>query len=359
MWSTLPFGLFYLFPALTLAAVLRGGFWAWALPCLAFLILPLLDLVWDRLNPSRAEKLRVSPVGKWVAEALLHAFVPTQLLILAYIIWRLPNFITVNGLYSSDALGLTLSVGILTGGIGITLAHELVHRRESFSQWSGLVLLSSVLYGHFAVEHVLGHHTHVGTNGDAASARRGENLWRFVIRSVVMGFVSAWKIERQRLGRVERTNPKQAKWWSNRLLHAGLLSVLFFTLSILGGGALGGLFFVLQSFIAIFLLEAINYVEHYGLSRRTLENGKPEPVQVWHSWDSHSRLSSWILIHLTRHADHHKYPARPFYNLEGSKLSPLLPASYPACVILATVPPVWYRLIHPILDQLKFPGSQA
>lgn len=359
MRSVLPFGLFYLFPALTLAAVLRGSIWAWALPCLAFLILPLLDLIWDKLSPSRAVKLIVSPGGKWVAETLLHAFVPTQLFILAYTISELPNFVAIHGLYSSSAIGLTLSVGILTGGIGITLAHELVHRRESLSQWGGLMLLSSVLYGHFAVEHVLGHHTHVGTNGDAASARRGENLWRFVIRSVAMGLVSAWKIERQRLERAARMNPQQAKWWSNRLLHAGLLSILFFTFSILVSGVLGAAFFVLQSLIAIFLLEAINYIEHYGLMRKTLDNGKPEPVQVWHSWDSHSRLSSWILIHLTRHADHHKYPARPFYNLEGSSLSPLLPASYPACVILATVPPIWYRVIHPILDQLKFPGSQT
>ena len=353
MWSVLPFGLLYLFPLGAFWAVTRGGNWCWFLPLLAFLVMPFLDLVWDRVSPSEAKRLEVSRLGEWLSDFLLLAFVPTQLLILALAVFEIPSRIANHGAFSAEVVGLTLSMGILTGGIGITLAHELVHRRERVSQWGGLLLLSSVLYGHFAVEHVLGHHTHVGTKGDPASARRGESLWFFVVRSIVMGVVSAWKIEKQRLERAGRAEKWQGGLHAHRMFQTWLLSALFLWAAFWISGAAGVLFVLAQAAIAVFLLEAINYVEHYGLSRRILENGKPEPVQLWHSWDSHSRISSWVLIHLSRHADHHKYPARPFYKLEGSQQSPLLPASYPACVLLATLPPIWYRIMHTRLDRFS------
>lgn len=362
MWSVLPFALFYLFPLGAFLAVSLAGAWVWLLPFLAFLVMPTLDLFWDRIVPSGAKRLEVSRLGEWLSDFFLLAFVPTQLLVLASGVFEIPSRVANHGVLSLDVVGLTLSMGILTGGIGITLAHELVHRRENFSQFSGVLLLSSVLYGHFAVEHVLGHHSHVATKADPASARRGESLWFFVVRSILMGVVSAWKIERQRLERASARGELRfvswighgmGRWLHNRLLYSSLLSVLFLCASYWVSGIAGLLFFVAQAAVAVFLLEAINYVEHYGLSRRILENGKPEPVQLWHSWDSHSRISSWVLIHLSRHADHHKYPARPFYKLEGSQSSPLLPASYPACVLLATLPPIWYRIIHKRLDHFS------
>lgn len=360
MWSVLPFGLLYLFPLGAYWAITRGGAWCWFLPLMAFLFMPALDFFWDRLSPSDGKRLEVSRLGEWLSDFFLMAFVPTQLLVLALAIFEIPSRVANHGALSWDVLGLTLSLGILTGGIGITLAHELVHRREKLWQWGGLVLLSSVFYGHFAIEHVLGHHTHVGTKGDPASARRGENLWFFVVRSVVMGWVSAWKIERQRLERVavragKPTGLQLGSWLQHRMFQTSLLSALFLWASFWVSGVAGAMLLVAQAAIAVFLLEAINYVEHYGLTRKLLDNGKPEPVQLWHSWDSHSRISSWVLIHLSRHADHHKYPARPFYKLEGSQASPLLPASYPACVLLATLPPIWYRIMHARLDRFSQP----
>jgi alkane 1-monooxygenase len=360
MATVLPFGLLYVFAGFPVLAMSHGGMWFWSSPLFAFLLMPLLDGIWDYLSPASGEKLAVSSGGKILFELLLHLFVPIQVFILGWAVIELPDLVALYGGLSAEVVGLTLSVGILTGGIGITLAHELVHRREKSSLWGGLLLLSSVLYGHFAVEHVLGHHSHVGTENDGATARRGESLWRFVVRSIWMGVVSAWRIEHQRLKRAARNNGQYANWYrpflNNRVIQTCGVSALFLLAAYSISGGAGCLFFFCQSIIAIFLLESINYIEHYGLSRKILENGKPEPVQAWHSWDSHSRISSWVLIHLTRHADHHKHPARPFYGLEGSRLSPLLPASYPACVILATVPYVWYRVMHPKLDQLQQTG---
>jgi alkane 1-monooxygenase len=329
-----PFFLLFIFPILAFTALELGGIWLWATPALAFVLLPILDF----LIGENGERIKATEAGVRFANLIFWIYVPVQMFVLVFAVSR------------ASTLPLAMSVvtvGTLTGAIGITLAHELVHRREKSLGALGMILLASVCYGHFAIEHVLGHHSHVATLQDPASARRGENVYRFVLRSIFGSLKSAWKIEAVRLARL------QLNVWSpsNRLLRTWSLSVVFAISSFVIGSFLGLCFFVLQSAIAISLLELINYVEHYGLSRRTLENGKPEPVQLWHSWDSHSRLSGWFLIHLSRHADHHKYPARPFTKLEGSLQSPLLPVGYPASVLLATLPPLWYLVMHPRLDR--------
>ncbi len=328
-----------------------GGIYLLLAPAFAFVVMPAADYLMDKVKRPEALRLSVSSSGEVLADALLHSYVVLQLALLAAGIMSIPDVLEQRGWL--EVFGLVLTFGIMTGGIGITIAHELVHRREAFSYWSGVVLLCSVFYGHFAIEHVLGHHSHVGTRQDPATARRGENVWFFALRSVFMGIKSANVIEKLRLSRAGLT------WWSssNRIFKIWAISAFFAALTGLIGGWAGLLFFVLQAVVAVLLLELINYVEHYGLERKILENGKPEPVQLWHSWDSHSRISGWILIHLSRHADHHKYPARPFTKLEGSKSSPLLPASYPACVLLATVPPLWYRVMNRRLD--NFEGNRS
>jgi len=351
MTAVFPFFLLLLFPISAALSLRFGGLWLFQAPALAFVVMPAIDFLMDKVKRPEALRLSVSANGEKLANALLHSYVILQLFLIAVGIVRVPEILEQRGWF--EVFGLVLTFGIMTGGIGITIAHELVHRRESFSYWSGVVLLCSVCYGHFAIEHVLGHHSHVGTRQDPATARRGENVWFFAIRSVGMGILSANAIEKLRLSRAAKT------WWSssNRIFQIWAIILFFAALAGIVSGWLGVLFFVLQAVVAVLLLELINYVEHYGLERKILENGKPEPVQLWHSWDSHSLLSGWILIHLSRHADHHKYPARPFTKLEGSKSSPLLPASYPACVLLATVPPLWYLVMDRRLD--NFEGSRS
>lgn len=351
MIAVFPFFLLLVFPLSAILSLQFGGLWLLLAPTFAFVVMPVLDLILDRYSRPEAIRLSVSPSGEILANALLHSYMILQVVLIAIAIISVPELLAQRGWI--ELAGLVLTFGIMSGGIGITIAHELVHRRESWSYWSGIILLCSVFYGHFAIEHVLGHHSHVGTKQDPATARRGENAWRFAVRSVYMGIFSANAIERLRLSRLGQS------WWStsNRLFKIWALTLVFAVAATSISGWLGLLFFALQAVVAVLLLELINYVEHYGLERKILANGKPEPVQLWHSWDSHSRLSGWILIHLSRHADHHKYPARPFTKLEGSKSSPLLPASYPACVLLATVPPLWYRVIHRRLD--NFEGSRT
>lgn len=56
---------------------------------------------------------------------------------------------------------------------------------------------------------------------------------------------------------------------------------------------------------AIIYLEAINYIEHYGLSRKQLPNGEYEKVTILHSWNSPHRFTNYLLFKLQRHSDHH------------------------------------------------------
>jgi len=106
--------------------------------------------------------------------------------------------------------------------------------------------------------------------------------------------------------------------------------------------------FVTQSILAFSLLEVVNYVEHYGLERR-FDGTRYERVQRTHSWDSPRRLTNYLLINLQRHADHHAAPMKSYGQLELSEEAPQLPGGYASMVLLALVPPLWFRRIDPLL----------
>src|SRR5215467_12415244 len=102
-------------------------------------------------------------------------------------------------LSQAQTLGVMLSVGFVTGAQGITFAHELGHARSKFDQLLSKVLLTAVCYGHSFIEHNRGHHVRVATPEDPASARFGESFYAFYLRTLAGGWVSAWKLEAERL----------------------------------------------------------------------------------------------------------------------------------------------------------------
>jgi alkane 1-monooxygenase len=147
-------------------------------------------------------------------------------------------------------------------------------------------------------------------------------------------------LARRRLPAWHRTNP----FWRYAALQGAML---LFALAL--GGWLGLVLFLVQAFTAIWQLELVNYVEHYGLTRRHLGEGKYEPVRPHHSWNSARKASNWLLINLQRHSDHHYKPDRPFPLLQtyGEDEAPQLPAGYPVMTAAAMVPPVWRRMMNP------------
>ncbi len=239
-------------------------------------------------------------------------------------------------------VALGLGVGGVTGSQGITFAHELGHSKSRLDRALGWLLMGSVLYAHFMVEHYRGHHPRAATRDDPATARYGESLWRFLPRTLVGSFASAWRLEAQQLARLRRGWHRSALAWATLAQFALLAALAAF-----GGGA-ALLFWLVQAAYAVFLLEAINYVEHYGLERRIGEGGRREPFGVQHAWNADHALTNCFIANLQRHSDHHLHAWKPYPTLAALP-GPQLPTGYAGCLFLASVPPLWFRVMHPRL----------
>jgi alkane 1-monooxygenase len=229
-------------------------------------------------------------------------------------------------------------VGGVTGSQGITFAHELGHSKSRLDRALGWLLMGSVLYAHFMVEHYRGHHPRAATQDDPATARRGESLWRFLPRTLAGSLASAWRLEAQQLARLRRGWPRSPLLWAT-VAQAALLAALA-----AWGGSAALLFWLVQAAYAVFLLEAINYVEHYGLERRRVD-GRPEPFGVQHAWNADHALTNCFIANLQRHSDHHMHAWKPYQALQALP-GPRLPTGYAGCLFLASVPPLWFRLMH-------------
>ena len=223
----------------------------------------------------------------------------------------------------------TLSTGFGTGISGIVVAHELIHRK-GLPRFLGHLLLWTTTYLHFESEHVRSHHRYVGTELDPASARAEHGLQYFVLTTVPLQFISSWKIES------ERSN----SFWFHRaslylLIEISTLAALYHLL-----GSTIMFAFVGQSAAAVYLLEYVNYIRHWGLRR-----GVKDRVTAQTSWQSDARLSRYVLVELTRHADHHLFANRAYQSLRSHDDAPTLPSGYFACFYLAQIPPIWKRVM--------------
>ena len=312
---------------------------AWvALPLVAFVGIPLADALLPRdespaASPALARRLRALPV----------LFAPVHLVTLAACLWLRARRVDEG---PGGDVAFVVAAGI-AGGIAINVAHELMHRASRLEQGFAAALMGSTLYAHFCIEHVHGHHVRVATPEDPASARRGESLWAFLPRTLVGSFVSAWEIEVRRGRPVHR----------NRVAlgiaaQAGLLVGIG-----VGLGVRGMVLHLGHAAVAVLLLETINYIEHYGLARA--QRARPDGSVGWervapaHSWNAEHPLAGSLLLQLPRHADHHAYAGRSFAELRHHADAPELPGSYPAMMLLALVPPLWFRVMDPRADRAR------
>jgi alkane 1-monooxygenase len=233
-------------------------------------------------------------------------------------------------------VGLALTVG-LVGGVGINTAHELGHKRDDTERWLSRVALAQTWYGHLFIEHNRGHHSRVATPEDPASSRFGESFWAFLPRTVVGSVRSAWALERDRL----RRNGLPAVHPRNKILQAWAMAVVLYGVLI---GVLGTRvipFVLIEVVFGFSLLEVVNYLEHYGLARQRVANGRYERTMPWHRWNSNHVASNLALFNLERHSDHHANPTRRYQTLRHFDEAPQLPSGYGLMLGLAYVPPVW------------------
>jgi len=321
----------YVLP-LSFAAAWCLGPWAWWLvPAVAFFAIPVLDELvgHDTTEPDAdAGHQAAADVPLWL-------WVPVQLACLAVLVASAAD------LSWAQLVGWSLSMGVISGGGGITIAHELVHRKGRSHRALAEVLMTSVCYPWFCVEHVLGHHRNVATPLDPATSRLGETVYRFWWRSVTGGLTSAWRLESDRVAK------RGLRGLADRRLRYPLGLGVAAAAAVALGGPLGLLAFVVQGIAGFTLLEVINYVEHYGLQRQQLPNGRYERVQPHHSWNATHALTNRLLFNLQRHADHHAWAFRPYDQLRAWPDAPALPFGYPTMVLIALVPPLWRAVMDP------------
>ena len=322
----------YTMPASAIGGYLIGGWGTFLTVVLAYVLVPAADQL---LGP------RIAPI---VPRAQASAFryvlwlsVPIQLALVAFGVWVIafaePSIV--------ETVGLTLSVGICSGAVGLTCAHELVHRRSRFERGLGLVLLALATNMPFRVEHVHGHHRNVGTPEDPATARLGESVYRFFVRSFIGQHAHALKIESQRL----RRRGHARFGLRNRIVVYAAIELAISLSLWIGFGWPTLAFFLGQSLVACFLLEAVNYVEHYGLRREERGPGRYEPVGPQHSWNANHRVTNWYLFNLGRHSHHHTKEALDYELLGDDPDNPQLPAGYGASILLTMVPPLWRKIM--------------
>lgn len=350
-------------------AAIVGGYYLggpnWAVAGIVYVygVLPLLDLLLGE-DHSNVPNHEIDGLLKdRFFDVLVYSFVYLQY---ALLIWG--GYVLLHDpLAVWQKISLMVSIGLF-GGTIINVAHELIHRSSTVARFHANMALASVCYLHWGLEHVHGHHRHVATPHDPATSRRGQTLYAFWWQSLVGGYRSAWQIEAGLLAKEGK------KVWSfqNSMFGFALWPVLLCvalvgTFSLLqAGGMLQAdanlwlipAFFVVQSLVAILLLESVNYIEHYGIVRAQLATkpGRPvryERVNPLHSWNASQIASNWVLFQLQRHSDHHTYAARPYQVLRHFDESPQLPHGYALMILIATLPPLWFRVMDPRLDAWK------
>jgi alkane 1-monooxygenase len=231
------------------------------------------------------------------------------------------------------------------GGFCINLGHELGHKNTALEKALAKIVLAPSGYGHFYVEHNRGHHRDVATPADPASSRMGESIYAFVLREMPGAWFRAWALERTRLQQAGLPVVS----WHNHIVQPAVLTLALWSGLALWLGWMVLPFLVAASFWANFQLTSANYIEHYGLLRQQRADGRFEPCQPHHSWNSNHIFSNWIVFHLQRHSDHHAHPLRRYQSLRHFDELPTLPSGYFGMFLVAYVPPLWRAVMDPRL----------
>lgn len=314
------------------------------LPLLAaYVVIPIVQARWPREPFQVPPDAAASPRWNAYYRVLPLLSVPVQLAMLAA---TTTAFVTAP-LNLSGRVVLVLVTGIFGAMFAINIAHELIHRRHRFDRACGGILLSTVSFGTFKVVHLQVHHPYVGTPLDFATARRGQSIYSFWLQSFAGNFREAVRCERARLARSGK------RVWSSELVVWYGLTLTWLGIAVSWHGWTAGAFFIGQSVIAVMYLDCINYLQHYGLTRRMTAPGRPEPMQDHHSWTQAMYLDDLLLFNLPRHAHHHVQPQRPFQLLKDSEHAPRYPYNYGLMTIILLFPRLFRRVAHPCLDRFE------
>ncbi|MFK7951266.1 MAG: alkane 1-monooxygenase [Ekhidna sp.] len=312
----------------------------------AFAVIPLLELLFKPDPENLTDEEEKARAKDPIFDFQVYLMVPIQWFLLFTFIDSFSN-----NLSTLDIIGRISAMGMMCGVIGINVAHELGHRNKWYEKLMAKSLLLTSLYMHFFIEHNRGHHKNVSTEEDPSSARFGESLYGFWFRSVVFAYLSAWKLEKERL----KKKGKGPLSIYNEMIIFQLLQVGLTVGIGLYFGWIIMVYFIAAATIGFLLLETVNYIEHYGLERDRKGNTY-ERVMPHHSWNSDHMVGRLVLFELSRHSDHHFIASRKYQILRHIDESPQMPTGYPGMMLMSTIPPLWFSVMHKRIKKIKEVG---
>ncbi len=345
IWNAIPHYLpLGIFPLIILAAIYGG--W-WLLPAFIFMSVTglfdkLLGVDGRSFNPKTTPESRLLwhnlPVWLWaVLWPITLIFGMWHILILDHLsVW--------------ESIGLGIILAMEAQGVFV-IGHEMIHRRRPWERRVGEFLLASASYPTYATEHVYIHHAKVGTPYDVGSAPKGESFWTYFPKELVSNITNSWQVDRERLAR--RGFPV---WhYTNPFWRYGAALVFWHGVAYSMGGIWAIPVFAFLGFGCVFSMKISNYLQHYGLRRVMLPNGRWEKVAPRHSWSSDFKFSNWMFLNMQRHADHHATASRhyPLLQVCGPDESPSLPGTYADMMNVVIRPKRWFKKMDPLVDQWR------
>ena len=309
----------------------------------AFIALPFLDLIIGNHTENLSKDEKDNKKSKWVFDAMLYLNLPIVFSLLSLVFTKIET--QEYAVY--ELIGLGLSAGILLATNAINVAHELGHRTPYFERFMSKCLYMPCLYMHFYIEHNFGHHMNVATLKDGATAKYNQTVFSFWVTSVTRQYADAW-IRQIKLLKTEKRpflSVKNDMLWYHLIQPTYIFGVFYFF-------SINAMLFAIAIGVVSFLfLESINYIEHYGLMRFKTSSGRYERVQPHHSWNSNFNIGRIVLYELTRHSDHHFKSSKKYQLLNSYDQSPTLPFGYPASILLSLVPPLWFKIMNPLVPK--------
>ena len=326
---------FLFLPAVAVLGYLLGDWWTFSIPVICFVVHPIINLL-SRKTSSHDHEREHRVDDRKLYRLIPLLFVPVLLAVTAWAVAKSFSYSSV------EFAGMFLSVGIVNGILGFTLAHEFVHRHGPLERIAGHILLFQNNYCYYSIEHIGGHHVYACTDKDPHTAAMGESVYFFLPRAILSTFINAWEIETNRLNR----RAKKKLSLHNRMLWLMLLQFLCYALIVVSCGWTSLLFFVLQGFVSIILLNITGYLQHYGLKRKEIGNSKLEKISAHHAWSSKPGNDGLNLFELGKHADHHMHPSHTYDELVYHPDSPEQPTGYSGMMWLALLPPLWFKIMN-------------
>ncbi|MEC8611699.1 MAG: alkane 1-monooxygenase [Bacteroidota bacterium] len=317
-----------------------GGFYNYLAVIFTFIFIPLLEILVKKSDEKYSEEEKKNRLLDPFFDLLLYLNIPIVFGIFFFSIDKLAFTSSV-----SDIVGIILSASIVMATNGINVGHELGHRKSIIARTCSKILYLPSQYMHFYIEHNFGHHINVATPEDPATARYKQTLYSFWVTSVIRTYISAWKIQ-LRLLRVSKKSFLSIK---NDMIFYTLFQIIFLLFIYYNFGLYLTVLSLVMSVVSFLFLETINYVEHYGLLRKKELSGRYERVKPHHSWNSNHTIGRIVLYELTRHSDHHFKSSKKYQVLESLEDCPHLPYGYPTSILLSLIPPVWFRIMNPLV----------